>query len=95
MEKLMMGEKPMALVKRIEAVRGYEEQGLEELLVNLCTLGVPNLHRMQRGWWVTLKMHVAAAGTEFTVKSESDCPTPLAAARQCAGRAVEALRGWL
>ena len=80
--------------RRLAPVAGYAAEPLETILQNLCSLGVPSLHKMQKGWWVTLKMHVTAAGTEFTVKSESDCETPLAAARQCAERAVTTLKDW-
>lgn len=80
--------------RRLAPVAGYAAEPLETILQNLCSLGVPALHKMPKGWWMTLKMHVAAAGTEFTVKSESDCETPLAAARQCAERAVTTLKDW-
>lgn len=80
--------------RRLAPVAGYAAEPLETILHNLCSLGVPSLHKMPKGWWVTLKMHVAAAGTEFTVRSESDCETPLAAARQCAERAVMTIKDW-
>ena len=80
--------------RRLAPVAGYATESLETILRNLCSLGVPTLHKMPNGWWVTLKMHVAAAGTEFTVKSESDCETPLVAARQCAERAVTTIKDW-
>lgn len=85
---------PTAAERRLAPVAGYASESLEVILQNLCSLGVPSLIKMQRGWWATLKMHVAAAGTEFTVKSESDCETPLAAARQCAERAITTLKDW-
>jgi hypothetical protein len=78
----------------VSKVAGYQSETLEAILQNLCHLGVPSLLRMNNGWWVTLKMHVAAAGTEFTVKSESDNPTPTAAAKQCAERAIATLKQW-
>lgn len=72
----------------------YRDMPLETLLQNLCHLGVPVVHKMPKGWWVYLKMHVAAAGTEFKVESECDCPTPSDAARQCAERAIATLKQW-
>lgn len=79
---------------RAAALSGYESQSLDQILENLCRIGVPTLHKMDRGWWMVLKMHVAAKGTEFTVKSEADCPSPLDAAVQCAARAAATLRQW-
>ncbi len=79
---------------RLAPVVNYASEPLETILQNICSLGVPTLFKVDRGWWVTLKMHVSAAGTEFTIKSEGDCATPLAAARQCAERAVATLTEW-
>lgn len=80
--------------QKLAPVVGYATETLDTILQNLCSIGVPSIHKMQRGWWAMLKMHVAAAGTEFTVKSEADCETPLCAARQCAERAIITLRDW-
>lgn len=81
---------PAALAR----LTGYADEPLETLLQTLCNIGVPTLFKMDRGWWVTLKMHVAAAGTEFKVQSDSDCQTPGEAARQCAERALATLKQW-
>lgn len=78
----------------LNSVVNYANESLETILQNLCALGVPVLHKMDNGWYVYLKMHVSAAGTEFTIKSQSNCETPLSAARQCAERAVTTLRDW-
>jgi hypothetical protein len=85
---------PISAKAALKALGDYRIDDLETLLIHLCKMGVPSLHKMQNGWWAVLKMHVAAAGTEFTIRSESDNPTPTAAARQCAERAVAALNQW-
>lgn len=68
---------------------------LDEKLVALCAFGEPTLHRMKKGWWCTIDMHVAAAGTAFSIKSESDCPSPTEAVDQCAERIAATLANLL
>jgi hypothetical protein len=73
---------------------GYSNLSLDEILDALCAAGKPRVARMDHGWLCSIDMHVAAAGTEFKIRSEFDCETPLAAARQCAERVIQTLRQW-
>jgi hypothetical protein len=75
-------------------LREYADLSLTELLEALCAAGKPRLARMDHGWLCSIDMHVAAAGTEFKIRSEFDRETPLAAARQCAERVIQTLRQW-
>jgi hypothetical protein len=67
---------------------------IESMLENLCRVGKPRVSRLHGGWVCAVDMHVAAAGTEFKIRSEFDCGTPFEAAQQCTERVVETLRQW-
>lgn len=70
------------------------ESSVEAMLEQLCRVGKPRISRMNDGWLCSVDMHVAAAGTEFKIRSEFDCPTPFQAAQQCTDRVVETLKQW-
>jgi len=59
---------------------------LEDLLINLCRLGVPTVHKLDKGWWVTLRMHSSMAGAEMKIEITAT------AAIQCAQRAIAVLQ---
>lgn len=80
---------------KLAPLEGYERQTLEGLLNALCAAGMPRILRMDKGWVCCVDMHVASAGTEFKIRSEYDCETPLASARQCAGRVIQTLQQWI
>jgi hypothetical protein len=73
---------------------GMFANDLESTLQNLCRVGKPRISKQSDGWVCAVDMHVAAAGTEFKIRSEFDCPTPFKAARQCTQRVVETLKQW-
>jgi hypothetical protein len=67
---------------------------LESMLQKLCIVGKPRVSRMDDGWVCAVDMHVAAAGTEFKIRSEFDCETAFKAAQQCTERVVATLKQW-
>lgn len=81
-------------IEAINKLENYKQVGLDDLLLKLCHLGEPSLCRMRKGWWCRVKMHVTAKGVQFEIESETNCDTPSDAARQCAQRALEALKQW-
>lgn len=68
---------------------------LEEQLDGLRKYGRPSLNYDGDGWYCTVKMHVAAAGTSFDVKSDfgskTSHPSPSDAVRQCYERIAATL----
>jgi hypothetical protein len=97
MENLIAdGKSSESLVERVRSLKAATYESLEFLLNCLCAFGKPVLHRMDKGWYCKVSMHVAAKGTSFEVGSEFTCETSLAAARQCAQRIIatmEAIEG--
>jgi hypothetical protein len=71
-----------------------QANNVEMMLTQLCRVGKPRISRMDDGWVCAVDMHVAAAGTEFKIRSEFDCETAFKAAQQCTERVVETLRQW-
>lgn len=60
---------------------------LEQLLEALTHAGRPRVHQFDDGTWgCTVKMHVAAAGTTFEIRSDYTHASPLEAAKQCVDR---------
>lgn len=65
---------------------------LERLLVHMTRYGEPSLRMMNSGWHCNVDMNTNTTGTRFTVASDFDIATPLAAAVQCNERIEAALR---
>ena len=76
---------------KLATLRDVAELTLEPLLLRLCAFGKPAVRQMSKGWYCHIDMHVPAAGTSFSVASDFDCPTPLAAAVECALRVIAVL----
>lgn len=66
-------------------------QSLEDLLIDLQRFGQPYLSMHNSGWHCSIKMHVAAVGATFDVRSEFGHATPSSAVRDCAERVAAAL----
>ena len=67
-------------------------QDLNELLLQFQQRGLPQLHCFNDGTWTCLiKIHTAAPGTSFEIKSDYTHRSPLEAALQCQERMIEAL----
>ncbi len=71
-----------------------QASSVEMMLIQLCRVGKPRISRIDNSWVCAVDMHVAAAGTEFKIRSEFDCETPFKAAQQCTERVVETLKQW-
>lgn len=69
-----------------------QAESLEDVLMELARHGRPRTSLLSNGWNTTIDMHIASIGSEFSVRSEFDLPTPLMAAKQCRERMHAALR---
>jgi hypothetical protein len=67
---------------------------LETVLAQLAKHGKPSVSMLMGGWHCSVDMHVAAAGANFTVRSDFGLATPIIAAEQCAERVATMLRGF-
>lgn len=73
---------------------GMFANDLESTLQNLCRVGKPRVSYVSDGWVCAVDMHVAAAGTEFKIRSEFDCESPFKAVNECTQRVVATLKQW-
>ena len=81
-------------LEAINKIKDYQQCNLSDLLLKMCHLGEPSIHKMRNGWWCKVDMHVSAKGSRFVIESDSNCDNPSEAARQCAGRALTILKQW-
>lgn len=72
----------------------YDKESPSLIMELLCAVGMPRLSKMKDGWNCSCEMHVSAAGTTFTIRSEFDCQTQTDATRQCAERVVATFKQW-
>lgn len=64
---------------------------LDGLLDAMGQRGNPWLAKLGGGWHCWVEMFVSVTGSKFEIKSEYDHPTPIAAARECHQRVIDAL----
>lgn len=62
-----------------------------EKLEWLLRFGQPRLSFITDGWHANIKMHVGAVGAEFTIKSDFNHQSPIAALDVCIERMLDAL----
>lgn len=82
LEVLATGERWRAQVERL---------GLEDVVAEIERFGKPGISKLPTGWWCRVDMYITGKGREFKVDSECRHDTPLAAARECLLRMLEAL----
>ncbi len=67
-------------------------EAVDTILTELARFGRPTLCLTTRGWWCYVDIHVNATSTSMDVKSESNHPSPIAAARECAQRVIATVK---
>lgn len=84
----------LSLLKKPEPEAKVVED-LQELMVYLIRYGRPRLSYLDGGWYCKVEMNTNTKGTQFDVASEFSHPTPIAAAKQCHERIVNAMKALL
>jgi hypothetical protein len=75
-----------------ENIRAFLDKTLEDVLQSLTVVGRPSLFSMRGAKWHCLcETYVSELGTSVDVRSNWDCETPTAAARQCAERVISTI----
>ena len=69
-----------------------QPSSLEALLADMSWYGNPRLSKFDIGWHACIDVFLTGDGVEFKVKSEFNCPTPIAATTECHQRLMSALK---
>ena len=85
----------LSLLKKPEPEATKIIEDLQELMVYLIRYGRPRLSYLDGGWYCKVEMNTNTKGTQFDVASEFNHPTPIAAAKQCHERIVNAMKALL
>lgn len=65
---------------------------LQDLMQYMIKYGKPRISYISNGWYCGVEMNTNTAGSSFEVKSEFGHPTPMAAAKQCHERILNAIK---
>lgn len=85
----------LSLLKKPEPEANKIIEDLQELMLYLIRYGRPRLSYLDGGWYCKVEMNTNTKGTQFDVASEFNHPTPIAAAKQCHERIVNAMKALL
>lgn len=82
----------LTLIPKLSKATKVEELTLEEHLEKMRYYGKPRVSLLNGGWYSCVEMNTNTTGTSFEVKSDFDCETPTAAAKQCHERILNAIK---
>lgn len=85
----------LSLLKKPEPEATKLVEDLQELMIYLIRYGKPRVSYLDGGWYCKVEMNTNTKGTQFDVASDFGNPTPIAAAKQCHERIVNAMKALL
>ena len=82
----------LALLRKESPSATPVHEDLQELIVYMVRYGKPRISYITDGWYCKVEMNTNTKGTQFDIASEFSHATPLAAAKECHERIVNALK---
>ena len=82
----------LSLLRKEEPSATRVVEDLQELMVHMIRYGKPRLSYITDGWYCKVEMNTNTQGTQFDIASEFSHQSPLAAAKQCHERIINALK---
>lgn len=70
-------------------------EDLQDLMLYLIRYGKPRISYLDGGWYCKVEMNTNTKGTQFDVASDFSHATPIAAAKECHERIVNAMKALL